>query len=116
MVIQVILTLLVVFIIWRVVDKFQRHEIVRGELVSWFVFWLAVIFLVWWPDFSQRVAEFVGVGRGVDLVVYLALFLVFYLIFRIFVRLERIEKNITKIVRKVALDEAENEDKSDFGK
>ena len=36
---------------------------------------------------------------------------IFYIIFRIFVRLERIEQNITKIIRKIAIGEKEKEDK-----
>jgi hypothetical protein len=43
------------------------------------------------------------VGRGVDLVIYISVLILFYLIFRTLVRLDKIEKDITKIVREVAL-------------
>ena len=57
-------------------------------------------------------AERIGViASGIELVVYLSVVIAFYLIFRIFVRLDRIEKNITKVVREVAIRDArETED------
>jgi hypothetical protein len=59
------------------------------------------------PDLTSRVAQAVGVGRGADVVVYLAVILLFYVIFRIYLRLDRMERDITVLVRRLAVDEAE---------
>ncbi len=69
----------------------------------WSLLWIAGAVLVLWPGVSSRLAAAVGVGRGVDLVVYIAILAIFYLLFRIIVRIERIEHSITDIVRKDAL-------------
>jgi small membrane protein len=107
--IKIILILLIVLILWRIIDRYHRKQIRLSELFAWGIFWLLAAGFVLWPDASQRLADFLGVGRGVDLIVYLGLLLVFYLLFRIFVKFEKIERDITKITRKIALDEAEKE-------
>lgn len=54
---------------------------------------------MWVPNSLTKLANFFGIGRGADLVLYVGLVAVFYFIFRIYVRLEKMERNITKIVR-----------------
>jgi len=74
------------------------------EFFGWFLFWVAVLVAVWVPNFLTKLANFLGIGRGADLVFYLGLLALFFLIFHLYVRLEKIEKNITKIVQADALD------------
>jgi small membrane protein len=107
--IKILLIIFILLIIWKVVDRFTRKQIRIGELFTWVIFWLLAAGFVLWPDASQKLAELLGVGRGVDLVVYVALILAFYLLFRIFVRFEKQEKELTKIVRHIALDEENKE-------
>ena len=57
------------------------------------------------PQQTDVIAQLVGVSRGADLLVYLSILVLFFLAFKILVRLEKIEKDITKIVRHVALTE-----------
>ncbi|PIW95802.1 hypothetical protein COZ84_01545 [Candidatus Kuenenbacteria bacterium CG_4_8_14_3_um_filter_39_15] len=56
------------------------------------------------PESLTKIANILGIGRGADLVLYLAVVVVFYLMFRIFIRLEKMERDITKVVRKNALE------------
>jgi len=60
-------------------------------------------FLVALPQATSWLAELVGVGRGVDVAIYLSVVILFYLTFRLFVRLEKIEHNITLLVREMEL-------------
>lgn len=106
--IQIILLIIVLFILWRLYKRFTIKELTRREFIEWFLLWLAVGFLVIVPDSASYLANLVGVGRGSDLVIYLALLLAFYLLFRIFVRLERQERELTKIVRELALKDKDN--------
>ena len=50
-----------------------------------------------------RIAEFFGVGRGVDIIVYISLALLFYLVFRIYVMIEDLRHQMTDIIREIAL-------------
>ncbi len=67
------------------------------------VFWLAVGTAILMPKFTVFLANYLGVGRGADLVVYASLIFVFYMIFRVFSRQNKIEKDISKIVEKLAI-------------
>ncbi len=101
--IQILAIIFVVFTLWRVVAKYRRHELQRLEFLSWLFFWLAVGAAFLSPRALTRLANFLGIGRGADLVLYLAVLAVFYLMFRIFVRLEKMEREITKIIRQQAI-------------
>ncbi len=107
MLVQILLIMFVVLIISRISDKYWRKEISVLEFLSWLLFWIVVGGFIILPEMSSRLAIFFGVGRGVDLMVYVSIIFIFYLLFRIFVRFEKQEREITKIVRKIALDEAE---------
>lgn len=109
MLIQFVLVIVIVVIIWRIIDLYARKQIRANELAAWIIFWLMAVSFVLWPEASSRLAQVLGVGRGVDALVYLALLLLFYLMFRIFVKFEKMEQDITRIARKIALDEGDQE-------
>jgi len=64
---------------------------------------LAVGVVVILPQTASFLANLLGVGRGADLVIYLSILVLFYIVFRIFIRLDRLDREITKIVRELAL-------------
>ena len=80
------------------------------DLIFWVGFWLVVGVIVVMPEVTSFWARIVGVGRGVDLIVYLSIVLIFYIIFQITVKVERVERNITKIVRTLALEEEDEKE------
>jgi len=84
--------------------KFKKTD-AKASGSLWLLFWIITVVAVWVPDFLTQVANLVGIGRGADLVLYVSVVVVFYLIFKIYVRLEKIERNITKVVRKDSLKE-----------
>ena len=83
--------------------RFRAKEMTAIPLFFWLVFWFVAGAVVWQPNLSTEVANRLGVGRGSDLVLYISVAVLFYLIFRLTVRLEKMEKNITKIVREITL-------------
>jgi len=108
MLIQIIISLFILFAVLRLVLRFRKTELKISEFVTWLVFWLAAAAAVWLPDFLTYVANLVGIGRGADLVLYMGVVVVFYLIFKIYIRLEKMERNITKVVRDDAMAGVEN--------
>jgi hypothetical protein len=61
--------------------------------------------MIIFPDTTSLLAHLLGIGRGVDLIVYLSLLISFYLIFRLYVALARLEQAITALVRAIALEQ-----------
>ncbi len=103
--IQIILLVIIAFILLRLFLKLQIREITWRQFFGWAIFWLVALMVVIRPELSIVAANFVGIGRGADLVIYSSLILLFYLVWKLFLRLSEIDKKITKIVRQLALED-----------
>lgn len=82
-----------------------KHMAVRRILLVIFAFTaaLSVVF----PGITTAVAHFLGIGRGADLVLYglIVAFLVYTA--TTYQRFRQAETNLTRLARRIALDEAE---------
>jgi len=101
--IQLILLAFVVFAISRVYLRAKEKILSPQTYVFWMLIWLAAAFGIIQPGTTSSLAQFFGIGRGVDIIVYISLALVFYLVFRIYVMIEDLRHEITFIIRQVAL-------------
>ena len=103
---QTIALTVILVLIWRAVARYRKKELTSREFFYWLVFWLAISVAVIFLKQIDAWVESLGFdAKGLDVLVYGAIIFLFYLIFRIYIRLEKIEKNITKVVRRIALDE-----------
>lgn len=103
--IQIIVSIFALFALVRVFDQFRKKKLGAMWMLAWFVFWALVVIAVFLPQTTQTLANILGVGRGVDVVIYLALVALFFLVFKLFVKLESVEQEISKLVRKISLDD-----------
>jgi hypothetical protein len=101
--IQIILVFSAVLGALSVVLRFRSHEVTRASLVAWLAVWSAVAIVAIVPNSTAQVAKIVGVGRGVDLVIYASLVILFFLVFRCLVTIEKMRREITVLVREIAL-------------
>ena len=104
--------------------KFQRSQVVlllavlsfliyvfrlRTLVLEW-IFYLAFALggavIILYPDVSTRLANSIGIGRGADLLLYI--FIIFSLFHHVNIaaRFKHLERQITAVVRSVALAEA----------
>jgi hypothetical protein len=103
--IQIGLVAFAVFALSRVILRFRKGGLPLVHLVTWFLFWAAVIVAVVRPATTTAIASLVRVGRGADLVMYVSVVVLFYALFRMFGRIEELERQITRVVRAAALKE-----------
>lgn len=101
--IQFLIIAFAIFVISRIILSFKERKISFKSLLFWLGLWLGISLVVLLPQTTGLLAKVLGIWRGTDAVVYLSVILIFYLIFRIFVKLEKIESNITTIIREIAL-------------
>jgi small membrane protein len=66
----------------------------------------AGLYFVWMPDHSTRLAELVGIGRGVDLILYIWVCISLIVLLNLHLKLRTQMEMITVLARKVALAEA----------
>ena len=113
MIIKIIVSIFVLLVISRTYLRFKEGSINLFSLFLWNILWATIAFFVWWPGLSSSIAGMAGVGRGVDFFIYISIVVIFYAIFRIFLKLEFIEREITQIVRKLALGKDDSQIKKD---
>lgn len=106
MLIQFILIAVIALIVLRLIFRLRNKDIGVSQFFGWLVIWLVAILVIWYPELTTYAATRVGIGRGVDLVTYVAIIVIFYLMFRLLLRVEKIEKEITSVVRQDAIDSA----------
>lgn len=103
--IQLILITFILFAASRAVLQFRGGTIRFGALSFWLLIWAVAIVAIFYPDETTRLARIVGIGRGVDVVVYASIAILFYLVFRLHVYLENIRTEISRLIREVAIKE-----------
>ncbi len=103
MVIQILITLVSAFVIVRAFQKFKQKAVPLSPFFVWLLFWCLIVFFVWQPQQTDRIAAFLQVGRGADAVLYISLILIFYLFFKVFMKLEKLDQEITLLVREMAI-------------
>ncbi len=101
--IQIIVIIISIFAISRVLLQVRKNVVAIDSALFWVVIWLIVISIVIYPNTINNLADIVGVGRGVDVIIYLSIIFLFYMIYRMYVRMENLEREITKLVREIAL-------------
>jgi len=92
--------LVALFVTWKRAG--QRVISVR-EAIAWSVLWIGAGIGIALPWTTTLVANFFGVGRGSDFVLYGSVVLLFVLVFKLFVAFEKQERKLTELVRRDAL-------------
>jgi len=93
------------FMTLRAISHWRRREW-RGlgrslEMMLW---WLGAVFVIF-PESTQSLADLLGIGRGVDAILYIAVIFAYKLVFNQMQAVRRLEREITLLTREVALRE-----------
>ena len=75
----------------------------------------AGLYFVWMPEHSTQLAELVGIGRGVDLILYVWVCLSLIVVLNLHLKLRTQMELITILARKMALADARPARSSDDG-
>jgi hypothetical protein len=91
------------------------HAVVRGRArlraaLPWMALWLAAAVAFAWPESTGIVARRLGVDRGADLISYLSVLAMLLGFLWVSVRLRGLNRQITLVVRALALAEADRSD------
>lgn len=106
--IQVILVGFAVYALLRAVQRFRKGGLSVWQFAIWAAVWLTLAVVVLLPNSTARIAALLGVGRGVDVAIYVSLALLFYVAFRQLGKIEDLERQITRLVRALALRDLES--------
>ena len=101
---QIIALIIIAFFLARLYWQKQKNHIGLNEFVFWLIFWILAALLIIGLKFIDQLVVYLGFsGTGIEVLLYLSVAVLFYFIFRLRLKLEKIEKDITKIVKHIAL-------------
>jgi hypothetical protein len=103
MLIQILLIAILCALLFVTVRRARQGVIRWGEALLWAALWVAAAVVIVLPKTTSLIATLIGVGRGVDAVVYVSVTLLFALLFRVFLKIDRLDQQITTLVRREAL-------------
>lgn len=108
---QLVAPLIAIYYILSLIKdlKDRRKFIVSSGI--WLVFWLVITFLGLAPDpVSERIASLLGFKSNVTATIFLLIGFLIILCFYLSSRVVSLERQVTQLVRNIALDEAEKRD------
>lgn len=101
---QIIALIFIAFFLSRLYWQKKKNYIGINEFIFWLIFWLAAAGLIIFLKYIDILVADLGFsGRGIDVLLYLSAAVLFYLVFRLRLKLEKIEQDITKVVKNLAL-------------
>lgn len=92
--------------------RLKNGKMSIGMAALWIIIWVLVIWISIFPESTNLFASLTGIGRGLDAVLIFGLILSFYLIFRMYSMIENMDREITLLVREIALQRANLKEKT----
>ena len=90
-----------IFILISYLRRFRRPAI---DKIFIGIMLITGIFFVLYPEVTNQLAHFLGIGRGADLVFYMAILGFGYLIFVLYSKIKKLEEQLATVVRKQSLE------------
>lgn len=103
--IQLVLLMFIIFAASRAVMQFRGGSIRFGAMTFWLGIWAVALVAIFYPEETTKIARAVGIGRGVDIIVYVSIAILFYLVFRLHVYMEDLRSQLSKLIREISLKE-----------
>ncbi len=106
---QIFLVIISSLFLWSAFSKFIKKE--KGytflKFLITIVIWGGILFFSLFPDTARLLSQKLGMGESLNTFIFLGFVIVFLIIFKLINIIQRIERNISEIVRKEALKKIE---------
>ncbi len=101
---QIIALLFILFFLLRLIQQKKNKDLKQNEFNLWLAFWsIGAVAILFIKQIDKLVASLGFSGAGINFLLYLSLFTLFYLVFKLRLKIAKIESQLTKIVREIAL-------------
>ena len=101
---QYIVLILLAVLLALTVRGTTRGQMRKRIALFWILVWGVSGITLAWPQTTIMAARAVGIGRGTDLVMYCAVLAMLVGFFYVYTRFRRLDRQITLLVRKLAID------------
>lgn len=83
--------------------RFRAGKLSLSSFILWIILWIFVIIFSVYPESSMVFADIFGITRGLDFIIIVAFVMVFYLGAKLYYKIDKLEEDMNKIVKEVAL-------------
>lgn len=105
----VLVSVAVLFLVDGLAKFFKREERqTLFKLLSYLTVWGSMLIMGLFPGASHRISQLLGFGENLNTLIFLGFAIVFFAIFKLLNAVERLERNISEIVRREALEKLES--------
>lgn len=111
--IQLIGITFAVFMLYMTYQNFKRKTFDKAGLFFWLIVWLGVIVIVALPSTLYGIMDSLAIQRTADLIMVGGFIFFAATTFYLYNKIKTFERKIEKLVRNMALDEAEKKEKKE---
>lgn len=104
----IIVLIMAVIAVIIIFSRYKNGKANLSTLVVSIVFWLILVAIGIFPNSTTSIARVVGFKRGLDLIFVLAIVLLGLLLIKINIKLDAENEELTKLIRKIAMDNEES--------
>lgn len=103
---QIFLAIIAVFFLISGLSKFLRGERSQTlfKLLITYCIWGSILVISIFPNASYALSRFLGLGQNLNTLIFIGFVILFIIFFKLLAIIERLEQNISEIVRKEALE------------
>ena len=80
-----------------------------GKFFATFIIWAGVLFFALFPNLARVISLTLHIGENLNTLIFIGFVIVFLFLFRLLRAIEKLEKDITKLVRNNTLDTCKDE-------
>jgi small membrane protein len=103
---QAIALVIILFFVFRLFVLKKQDKVSGNEFIFWLVFWIiAAAGVIFVKDLDKLAAALGFSASGIQIILYAAVAVLFYMNFRMRLKMEKMDKDLTKIVRELALND-----------
>ncbi len=105
---QVVAITIIIYFVSRLIIQKKKKLISLNEFTFWIFFWsVTTIAIVFIKQLDELVATAGFSASGIDVLLYIGFIVLFYLVLKLRLKIEKMDRNITTIVRNIALNNEE---------
>jgi hypothetical protein len=109
LIIQYLIIIIAALLIGKTLVKFQNNKLDLKQAIIWVIVWIVLLIVALLPQIMGVPAAILGINRGIDVFVYLGIVILFYVCFMLYNKLENLRSKVTKLIRIIAIQQAETE-------
>lgn len=100
---QIIFSLIIVILLFRLIRNTSKISKNNLDIIALPFFIILGLIVILFPDTSTVAANFFGIQRGADFIIYTSIIIGFFAIYKLYIQKLTLEKKLKEIATKIAL-------------